>query len=40
MKEIMLVVSILKVNGLLHPKNIVVFSSSYDRTPFDIIRLV
>ena len=34
----MLVVSILKVTGLLQPKNIIIFSSSQDKTPFDIIR--
>ena len=37
-KQIMLVVSILKDIGLLQPKKIVIFSSSWDKTPFDIIR--
>ena len=37
-KQIMLVVSILKDIGLLKPKKIVIFSSSWDKTPFDIIR--
>ena len=39
MKQIMLVVSILKVTGLLQPRNITLLSSSCDSTPFDIIML-
>ena len=38
MKQIMLVVSVLKEIGLLQPKKIVVFNSSCDKAPFDIIR--
>ena len=38
MKQIMLVVSMLKEIGLLQPKEIVVFNSSCDKAPFDIIR--
>ena len=39
MKQIMLVFSILKVKGLLQPRNITLLSSSCDKVPFDIMML-